>query len=430
MNSRSVAASILLEVLKGQSLSEQLTQIQHSDANFIREMCLGVMRFQPRLDRILRELLKRPLKEKDKDILSLLYLGLYQIDYMRVPDHAAVAETVSGLKIFNKSWAKALLNGVLRNYLREKASIQETLQSNEEYRYAHPQWLIDLVKSDWPQQWQALLDANNQQAPLHLRICQQHISRDDYLQHLHQAGVEAEIFAHSEQGLILQNYPAIEQLPGYQQGWFYVQDLGAQMAAQLLGVEANMRVLDACAAPGGKALHILDRAPELARLDCLEYSAPRLARLQENFSRYGLHQEKSHFIQGDAALPQNWWGNEAYDRILLDIPCSGTGVIRRKPDIKHHRRAEQLATLIEKQRGILKALWPLLQSGGYLLYCTCSVLKQENNNQMHWFLSEFENARIRPIHLPIGQSLSVGHQFLTNSTGTDGFYYACLEKTH
>jgi len=419
-NARQQALAVLQQVLsEGESLSTALPAIQADtdpqDRAFIQMLVYGVCRWYWRLEALLKPLLKKPLKAKDRDVQLLLLLGLYQLLDTRVPDYASVDATVK-LVPRKKAWAAGLVNGVLRNFLRQREQLEQQLEHDPQGFYAHPRWIIERLQQDWPEHWQQVLQANNQQAPMVLRINRQKISRDDYLAQLSQPATPLA----PGQGLELQQACEVSQLPGYQQGWFSVQDGGAQLAATLLDLQPGQRVLDACAAPGGKTCHMLELQPEL-QLQALDVSAQRLQRVQENLDRLGLSAE---LRCADAASPEDWWDGRPFDRILLDVPCSATGVIRRHPDIKLLRRADDIPRLVATQQQMLRRAWTLLAPGGRLLYATCSVFKAENEE----FLRDTPDAEEIAILADWGEAREHGRQILPGQQGMDGFYYGLLQK--
>jgi len=441
-DARKAALKILLAVLQqGQSLSglNHLTeQLPPRDAAFARMLSFGVLRFYFQLQALLRPLIKKPLKARDLDVQLLMLMALYQILYTRVPDYAAVDVSVRLLRKSRKQWAAAMVNGVLRNFLRQQQSLQGQAK-NEEATFDHPQWIIDRLKQDWPQSWQQILRAGNQQAPMTLRVNTQRSSVDDFQKALTQQGLQAEKIPQLspvtaqvlDQALILSEPRDVNQLPGFKAGHFSVQDVGAQLAAPLLQPEAGDRILDACAAPGGKTAHLYEIQPDI-QLTALDISADRLARLEQNCQRLGL---KVELRAADARRVTEHWPAAHFDKILLDIPCSASGVIRRHPDIKHLRRPTDIAELRILQREILQANWPLLKHGGKLLYASCSLFREENEQQVEWFLQHTPDAGL--LALPEwaeqlasagSETASTGLQLFPGSHSNDGFYYALLQK--
>jgi 16S rRNA (cytosine967-C5)-methyltransferase len=430
-STRALAAQVLIAVLRDDAhLNSALRRLRPAglavrDAALVQELCYGVLRFKPRLEFWLTRLLNQPLKPSDLDVHALLLVGLYQLAAMRVPAHAAVKETAEACRTLGKPWAVKLLNAILRRFQREYASLQVAADEDEVARYMHPRWFIQHVQSDWPEHWQAVLEANNIRPPLSLRVNRRVIRRDDLLQAFAAAGIAAHACSVSTDGLIVETTTDVEALPGLAAGHFSVQDEAAQLAAGLLDVQAGMRVLDACAAPGGKTGHILEMYPDAAEVLALDSDATRSMRIRENLGRLGL---QATLQVADAGRPQDWWDGRCFERILLDAPCSATGVIRRHPDIKALRRAEDVSTAADLQSRLLAALWPLLAPGGKLLYATCSVLAEENGRQIEAFLAAHEDAQAVSLPDAWGFAAGPGRQILPGQNNMDGFYYACLLK--
>ena len=436
--SRKVAQTLLLAVLKeGQSLSSltHLTDsIEPRDAAFARMLSFGVLRFYQQLQALLKPFIKKALKTKDLDVQLVMLMAIYQIMFTRVPDFAVVDSAVKQVRKSKKKWAANMVNGVLRNFLRhiegkEPEDVIKELVS-EEAVFAHPQWIIDRIKQDWPESWQDILIANNQQAPMTLRVNLQQTSIDEFILALEKdAEVSAEQIAGLPSALILQQARDVKQLPGFSKGWFSVQDAGAQFAALIMQPIAGDRVLDACAAPGGKTAHMFELQPDL-NITALDISESRLKRVEENCQRLGFHPT---LVAADARAVDDWWKGELYDKILLDVPCSAMGVIRRHPDIKSLRRDDDIDALVQLQREILLKNWELLKPGGHLLYVTCSLLKVENEQQIEWFLEQVDDVVSEALPDVITQiksqaSASHGVQLFPVDGITDGFYYALLKK--
>ncbi|NOQ17049.1 MAG: 16S rRNA (cytosine(967)-C(5))-methyltransferase RsmB [Methyloprofundus sp.] len=424
MNSRLVAANILGKVFAGRSMTVAIEEawgqvVDVQERAFIQALCYGTVRHYYRLDYILAQLVNKPIK--DKQIKALALLGLYQLQYMRVKDHAAVSETVAVMG--KKQWAKSLLNAVLRRYLREQEQLEAL--ADKHVAYAHPDWMIKAIKADWGEQAKGIFKENNLLPPMSLRVNLRYCSRTAYLELLAEQGIAASPLAHVEQGILLTEPVAVDKLPKFSEGWASVQDAAAQLAAQLLDVQAGQRVLDVCAAPGGKTAHILELQPELQSLLAVDIDEQRLNRVAETLARLQLHADLK---AADAAKPDEWWDGELYDRILLDAPCSALGVIRRHPDIKLLRRAEDIEALQQLQQQILQAAWRMLRPGGILLYATCSVLKRENELQIGQFLERHSDARELLIEASWGVARPCGRQILTGDQTMDGFYYARLQK--
>jgi len=427
VNTRLIAARVLSRVLQdGQSLTAALdsalpTVESAKDRAFIQALCYGACRSYHRLDFILSELLDKPLK--DLDVKSLALVGLYQLKYMRVKPHAAVSETVLAAR--KKPWAKALINALLRSYLRDQESLELKADNNHCAAVSHPDWLIRQIEQDWPQQAQNILQENNWQPPMALRVNLARVSLDHYLQQLIGLDIAAMTVDFCPSALILDKPVAVDLLPGFADGLVSVQDVAAQLAAGLLDVRAGQRVLDVCAAPGGKAAHILEHQSQTKELVAVDIDAARMLRVTDTLQRLRL---SATLVVGDAANPQDWWDGRLFERILLDAPCSALGVIRRHPDIKLLRRADDIQPLQALQQSILHAVWPLLAPGGIMVYATCSILKQENEQQIAAFLAEHPDAIELPIDAPWGIAGSHGRQIMTGESAMDGFYYARISK--
>ena len=431
MDARAGAARVLVGVISGgRSLSDALPDVLQSVTDvrqraLIQELAYGTLRWYYRLDVLLLQLLQKPLKQRDADVHCLLLIGLYQLTQLAMPQRVAVNETVQATEALKKPWARGLVNAVLRNYQRRAAALAVTDAADDVAKYAHPAWLTEQLQHDWPDDWEAILNANNARPPFSLRVNQRRVTRDEYLEELAARSIEAVPLAHVATGLMLKKPVPVETLPGFSEGVVSVQDGAAQLAPGLLALAPGMRVLDACAAPGGKTAHILEAGPEITGLTAIDIDGRRLQRIAENLSRLSL---QAQLLQGDAGKPSAWWDGQLYDRILLDVPCSATGVIRRHPDIKLLRKAEDVATLVSRQSGLLQALWPLLAPGGMLLYCTCSVLSAENAGQIARFLEMQADAGDVPISAAWGRCCLHGRQILPGENEMDGFYFACLRK--
>ncbi|WP_455209975.1 16S rRNA (cytosine(967)-C(5))-methyltransferase RsmB [Kaarinaea lacus] len=428
MNPRAVAATVIRDVVgSGMSLNDALLRNSSllsnpADQPLVQELSYGVLRWWFRLQERGASLLQKPLKPKDLDVFCLLLVGLYQLQFTRIPPHAAVSETVAAVRQLKKRWADKLLNALLRRQLREPLG-EDSL--SEQARLAHPSWLLRALQAAWPEHWLAICEANNQRPPMSLRINRQKTSREEYLSLLLQKGMPAMMAEWAPQGLILEQAVNVEKLPGFADGLVSVQDIAAQLAAALLRVESGHRVLDVCAAPGGKTAHILETVPQLNELVALDIDSQRLQRIEENLQRLNV---KARLVCGDAANPATWWDGACFDRILLDAPCSATGVIRRHPDIKVLRQAPDVERVVALQRQILDAVWPLLKPGGMLLYATCSVLPQENEAQINGFVERNLNACYQSIDASWGHPRPIGRQVFPGENYMDGFFYACITK--
>lgn len=427
MNTRLIAAKVLTSVIRdGQSLTAALNNTlgvveSDKDRAFIQALCYGVCRNFHRLDYILSQMLDKPLK--DLDVKALALIGLYQLKFMRVKSHAAVSETVLAAR--KKPWAKALINALLRSYLRGQEGFEQKADNVKSALVSHPDWLIQQIEQDWPMQAQQIFQQNNEQPPMALRVNLANISQYQYLQKLRDQGIEAEAVSFCRSAILLNKPAVVDILPGFSEGWVSVQDTAAQLAAELLDVQIGHRVLDVCAAPGGKAAHILEHQPKVRELVAVDIDKLRLLRVNDNLQRLKL---SAKLIVGDASKPKDWWDGQLFDRILLDVPCSALGVIRRHPDIKLLRRAEDINTLQVLQKRIMTAVWSLLAPGGIMLYATCSILKQENEQQIEAFLATNTNAIEVPINADWGLVRRYGRQILTGESAMDGFYYALIRK--
>ena len=428
-NVRACAAQVIAEVVQhGYSLAEALPNAQQkinaADSALLAELCYGTLRYFYELDALSALLLQKPFKEKDADVHALLLTGFYQLRFMRVPEHAAVNLTVEACRSLKKDWAGNLLNGVMRNYLRNIDALNEKLSKNTSASSNHPQWLEKIIKQEWPEQAGDIFAANNGRGGMSLRVNVLQNSREEYRQQLIAAGIEGEVSDIAPQALLLQNAVNVNQLPGFSEGSCSVQDIAAQLCAPLLQLQKGQHVLDACCAPGGKTCHILEAEKQLAELVAIDNELSRLVRVQENLARLDLDAD---IICADASQPDTWRDGKSFDRILLDAPCSGTGVIRRHPDIKHLRRESDIAALAVRQRELLEALWPLLAPGGILLYTTCSILPQENERVVGDFLAQHADAAVKKIDADWGIETACGRQLLP-ADNNDGFYYSRLMK--
>ncbi len=430
MNPRLAAARALAAVLEGKaslgtSLPPLLDKVETRDRGLAQDLAFGAARWQPRLALIAEKLLRKPFKDGDRDLEALLLVGLYQLFYTRIPAHAAIGETVGCVDKLKKTSAKGLLNAVLRNAQRDSESILAELDRDPVLHTAHPRWLQKQLKAFWPEHWQAICAANNAHPPLILRVNRRHGSRDGYLTRLRQVGFDAEPCTFSRDGIRLLQACDVTLLPGFAEGHVSVQDEAAQLAAELLQLAPGQRVLDACAAPGGKTCHLLEAESGLSEVVAVDLEAKRLARVRENLERLGLD---ATLIAADGRDTATWWDGKPFQRILLDAPCSATGVTRRHPDIKLTRKADDIPALATLQGELLDALWPTLEVGGILLYATCSTLPTENTEVIEAFLARTSGARELDISGPFGLKQPHGRQLLAQQDGHDGFYYAKLIK--
>lgn len=427
VDGRFIAIKIIARVLqKGESLStaipKEINNLDERDRPMVQALVYGVLRWRWQIESILSKYIKKPLKAKDTDVKIILMLGVFQLLWMRTPDYAAVDAAVkSSLKI-KKKWAKGLINAILRQIIRERDEID--YKQDVVAEFSHPQWLIDAVKKDWPENWKEILMQANEVAPMTLRIDTKQVSLDDYNKQLNEVELDAEPVASVPTALVLEQAADVHRLPGFENGKVSVQDAAAQLAGHLIQLEPGLKVLDACAAPGGKTAHMLQLEPTV-QMDAIDISETRLERVEENLDRLNL---QANLITSDISQPNEWWDGEQYDRILLDAPCSATGVIRRHPDIKSLRRPTDISELVETQKNILNAVWPMLKPGGLMLYATCSIFKAENELQMERFLAATKDAEEFKLDVQWGHEQKVGRQILTGEAKMDGFYYALLRK--
>ncbi|WP_136248008.1 16S rRNA (cytosine(967)-C(5))-methyltransferase RsmB [Halomonas borealis] len=426
---RAAAARALMPVITGRGSLSNLDdhQVVSRDRGLFKELCFGSCRALCRLEALAGKLLDKPFKARDADVQALLLVGIYQLLYMRIPPHAAVGETAGAARLINKPWATRVLNGCLRRLQRESSALQAEVDRDPAVALLHPKWWLKTLRQAWPDDWRAICEANNRPGPMTLRVNRRHGDREQYLECLDAPAIDARLCLHSPEGLTLDEPCDVSQLPGFQEGRVSVQDEAAQLAAELLGPmiapRPGARVLDACCAPGGKTAHLL----ELFDIDlqAIDSDDTRLVRVEDTLARLGLEANLAH---GDATL-RDWWDGTPFDAILLDAPCSGSGVIRRHPDIKRLRRPSDIAKLAELQARLLDNLWPLLAPGGTLLYATCSVLPEENADQVAAFLERTPDAEATtPEGVAWGRPAGAGRQLLPSVDSHDGFFYARLRK--
>ncbi|ACL71296.1 16S rRNA (cytosine(967)-C(5))-methyltransferase RsmB [Thioalkalivibrio sulfidiphilus] len=416
-------------VINGASLSDVLppllAPLAPRDRAFAQALAFATLRWHHRLEALTGRLLSKPMRDKDRDVGLVIEMGLCELLYLRTPDYAAIQETAGLAKSLGKPWATGVVNAVLRRVQREGDALLADLDRDPALRLSLPDWLLGALRKAWPEDWQALGEALNAQAPMTLRVDLSRITREAYRVRLAEAGHDAEPHPVAASALVLAAPVDVNQLPGFDAGLVSVQDAAAQLAAPLLDCRPGMRVLDACAAPGGKTLHLLESVAGDLDLTALDVDAERLRRVEENLARAG---RRARLVAGDGEHPAQWHEGGAYDRILLDAPCSATGVIRRHPDIKLLRKGEDIPRLAARQAALLEALWPLLAPGGMLLYATCSLLPRENADQVRVFLQAHGDAEESPLPEDFGRSTSPGRQILAGEQGMDGFYYARLIK--
>jgi len=430
-DTRALAAEVLADVaLRGTSLRERLQPAQSKlgdarDRAFLTALCNEGARWWLRFDKAIDGLLQQPLRKREPALHALLVLGLVQLEILHMPPHAAVAATVEATRALQRGGFAKLANAVLRRWLRERDGLNAKLDRDLTTHFAHPRWLAEALVRDWPEHAGEILAGNNQPSPPMLRVNTRRATREAVVLELAEAGIHAHPHPWLRDALQIDAHSDLARVPGFAQGHFSVQDGAAQCAADLMDLHDGLRVLDACAAPGGKTCHMLERAA--FQLLALERESARADSIRSNLGRLTLACE---LRAGDAGDPVAWWDGNAFDRILLDAPCSATGVIRRHPDIKLHRRAGDIPALAREQSRLLEALWPLLAREGRFVYATCSVLREENERVVGAFLDAHPDAQPVPCDLPVGRAARAGWQILPGEGGLDGMYYAVLTKTH
>ncbi|WP_150911854.1 16S rRNA (cytosine(967)-C(5))-methyltransferase RsmB [Marinobacter halotolerans] len=423
---RAVAAQVMLAVEQGRSLSQclppALNRLPETDRPALQAQCFGTCRWFYQLDGELQGRLKKPLKPADRVIHHLMLVALFQLRHSERASYAVLNETVEACRALDKPHLTGLVNAILRAAEREGPPGV----TSDYLRFAHPPWMVEKLRHNWPDDWQSILEANNTQAPMTLRVNARRFTRQAYLDLLGDAGIEARPTPFAPHGLQLETPVPVERLPYFADGAVSVQDEAAQLCTTLLDLAPGQRVLDACAAPGGKTCAILEACEDLSEVVAIDESADRLPRIEENLTRLDL---TATVQQADAAQTDDWWDGQAFDRILLDVPCSATGVIRRHPDIKLLRRESDIVPLAGIQLGLLNALWQTLRPGGRLVYATCSVFPQENHRIIRRFLKQTDQAVLLAPDLPWGRDTEAGRQLLPTPQSHDGFFYAVLEKS-
>lgn len=424
LNLRAQVIRTLLAVQQGQSLASvlpvHLSKVAERDRALFHELVLGTLRQWYALKSITLPLLVKPLN--NETVETCLYVGLYQVLCTRVASHAAISETVTAAKQLGYQALSGVVNAILRRVSRETSDFQPALTQ----AHGLPSWLYKRLKKDWPEQLEQLTHTLKQTAPLTLRVNTRQISRDDYLEILQEQEIAAETCTVSEVGIVMLQNVHIPDLPGFDEGIFSVQDEHAQLCATLLPNLDGKVVVDACAAPGGKTAHLLEKF-QPKKLIALDQDAKRLLRVSENLERLQLNQEAQ--VEILAADATTWNASEAVDCIVLDAPCSAIGVLRRHPDIRLLRQSSDIQQTVALQQQILQQMWQQLKVGGTLLYITCSVLKAENEQQMQQFFAEHQNAKEVKIDANWGITQLYGRQLLPKEGRGDGFYYCRIEKT-
>jgi 16S rRNA (cytosine967-C5)-methyltransferase len=423
------AARAVTQVMGGVRLRDALADVDDGAAlrgrTLVQEIVYGTLRHWGMLDAIAGALVRKPIA--DPLLRSLVAVALYQLDHTRAPAFAVVDRAVFAAGELVRPGAKALVNALLRRYLRERTTIVEAVQADDVARWSYPRWWIDRVRRDYPADWQAILAAGNERPPLTLRVNRRVTNREALLQSFADAGIDAHPIG--ESAVIVTDPHPVTALPGFDAGAFAVQDLGAQLAAPLLDIADGMRVLDACAAPGGKTAHLLDTAD--VDVVALDVDGERLLRIRDNLTRLRLADRRVAIVQGDAGAPASWWDGAPFDRILLDVPCTASGVVRRHPDGKWRHRAADVERFGREQGRLAEAAWPLLVAGGKLLYATCSVFKAENEDRAAEFAGRHSDALRETLTFP-ADAVHRGGQLLPSPSGAghnqDGFFYARFRK--
>jgi 16S rRNA (cytosine967-C5)-methyltransferase len=429
---RLIAIANLAAVVDGRSLDDALAanagEMSDQDRAFAAELSYGLCRWYRQLHAVIAARLKKPFRDKDRELHFLLMLGTYQLLHGNTAPHAAISTSVDLTRRLDKAWAGKLVNAVLRGIQRDMdrpdSPLHQQIEGDLSLRFAQPKWFVKAMQKAWPDRVESILAALQQRAPMTLRLNTRRQSREDYLARLQQHGIAASALDAVPTAVVLDRPLPVQKVPGFGEGLVSVQDAGAQLAGQLLDVQAGQRILDACAAPGGKTGHVLELADELA-VTAVDVDARRLQRVDENLQRLQLRAELS---AADAAQPPQAWQERPFDRILLDVPCSATGVMRRHPDIRLLRRREDIEALSQRQAQILDAIWPCLRPGGKLLYVTCSLMPQENHQQVGAFLQRQPDARELALPQDFGHQCEYGRQTLPGEDTMDGFFYALLEK--
>ncbi len=426
VTTRVLAARVLSAVIgNGRSLKAELATVlprldDSRDRALLEAICFAALRRRTVYDKALQQWLQKPLGRRDEDLRSLLMVGFAQLDVLQLPAHAALSATVDAARALGRESQAGMVNALLRRAQRDGFPAPAAED-------AWPQWLLEQVRRDWPQQAQAIFESSLQPGPLWLRVNRQQYSRDAYLALLTQQGIAAEASPLAADALCLPVAVAVAALPGFASGAVSVQDLSAQQVADVLAPEPGARVLDLCAAPGGKSAHLLERDPTLQLL-ALDVDPRRLQRIRDTFARTGVG---GHAVvkAADGSDPGSWWDGRAFDAVLLDAPCSATGIIRRQPDVLLHRRPADIEALLELQSRLLDAAWTVLRPGGTLVYATCSLLKRENRQQVEAFLARAADARIVPLPEVLGHDDAGTRQRFPGEHGGDGFFYARLVKS-
>lgn len=420
-NARFSAVRAVSQVLIGHSIrvSDYGQGLDQQQKAFAHQLAQGTINALPRLNGLLSQLLSKPIKAKEAEVHAILLTGLYQIEYLRTPDHAAVNESVNLAKKLKKTWAIKLINGCLRRFIREQDKLRQNLSTAS--TASHSEWMYQMIAEQWPEHAAKIIEANNHAGPMCLRVNQSLLSTDEYLKKLTAADVSGTRSQQAPECIRLDQACAVEKLPGFNEGWISVQDEAAQLAAPLLAIQPGQRILDACSAPGGKACHLAESYPNsfvIAR----DVSSERLLMVKQSTSRLGLKVDIQELSEAQRSE------RECFDHILADVPCSGSGVVRRHPDIKTLRLQSDLAQFQRQQLNILQDLWPKLKIGGTLLYVTCSIFEQENDQTVRRFLKQEKQASVDTICSSWGYATEFGRQLIPKREGSDGLFFCRLQK--
>ena len=425
---------VLNQVIHGKHSLDRAIEQAHKDIEdnekpLLANICYGTLRFYWELKAKIDQLLSQPLKKKDKIIENLLQSAIFQIDKTRIPDHAVVSQTVEASRKLNKGHFSSLINGILRTYLRSDRDIEKI---TEEIKFNHPNWMIEKIKQDWPLNWEQILKKNNDRAPMWLRVNQKKIETKKYLKQFltDESKIEADNMQLNDYAICLKTPISVKYLPGFEEGYVSIQDGAAQLAVDVLLENKSGRILDACAAPGGKTAQLIENIDSTSTVTAIEMDSERAELINENLLRLG---HSTEVIVDDASDIESWWDSIFFDLILLDAPCSSSGVIRRHPDIKHLRRKDDIYTFQKKQLKIISAIWKILAPKGRLLYVTCSIFKEENDEVMNQFLEKHDNVALQDLLLNnniLEKMIKTrhGYQLFPGTINTDGFYFSCLKK--
>ncbi|WP_348666388.1 16S rRNA (cytosine(967)-C(5))-methyltransferase RsmB [Arsenophonus symbiont of Ornithomya chloropus] len=421
-NVRSICAQIILQVMDqkktlNSALIKYKKKLSDKDKALLQELSFGILRVLPMLQWFIQQLIKKPLHKKKQIINYLIMVGIYQLNFTRIPSYAVINETVNGAILLKNSKLKKFINAVLRAFQRQRKKLNKKIK-NKKNNHLHPQWLLKKIQKAYPYHWKKIITENNQKPPMWIRVNQLYHSTHQYYELLKISNISATLSKDCLSAIKLNQPCKINQLPGFDQGWITIQDISSQKCVELLNPKNHEYILDLCAAPGGKTTHILEIAPK-AYVLAVDINKSRIQYIKDNFNRLKLHAK---IIVGDGRYPEKWITSEKkFDRILLDLPCSASGVIRRHPDIKWIKNPTEILNLIKLQYEILEAIWPYLKNQGTLVYSTCSILPDENQKQIKKFLFYYKEAYLK-------YDIGWGTQILPTKNGGDGFFYTSLVK--